>query len=114
MDVQIGLALYWWQRLITFGSSRIKVKMYKAISDQIFRKGIRKYKKCCMNIYLNIDLFTFNKYCMCKLLYMTVTHNQNKMYNKMFFSTNLNFLRHFEDFTDTQNSSKFNNANKVI
>ena len=24
-DVQAGLALYWWQRLITFGSGRIRV-----------------------------------------------------------------------------------------
>ena len=26
-DVQVGLALYWWQRLTTFGSSRINVKI---------------------------------------------------------------------------------------
>ena len=29
-----------------------------------------QFKKimCCINIHLNIDLFTFNKYCICKLL----------------------------------------------
>ena len=27
MDVQDGLALYWWQRLITFSSGRIRVKI---------------------------------------------------------------------------------------
>ena len=30
MDVQAGMALYWWQMLITFGSSRIRVKYRKA------------------------------------------------------------------------------------
>ena len=28
-DVQAGLALYWWQRLITFGVSRIRVNWWK-------------------------------------------------------------------------------------
>ena len=27
-DVQSGLALYWWQRLITFGVGRIRVKSH--------------------------------------------------------------------------------------
>ena len=27
MDVQTGLALYWWQWLITFGFGRIRVKL---------------------------------------------------------------------------------------
>ena len=27
MEVEDGLTLYWWQRLITFGSSRIRVKL---------------------------------------------------------------------------------------
>ena len=34
MDVQASLALYWWQRLITFASSRIKVK--NKIDSEIF------------------------------------------------------------------------------
>ena len=30
-DVQAGLALYWWQRLITFGFNRIRVNVYHVI-----------------------------------------------------------------------------------
>ena len=42
----------------------------------MFRKGITKYM-CGINIHLNIDVITFNK-SICKLLYMTDTHYQNK------------------------------------
>ena len=31
MDVQAGLALYWWQRQITFGAGRIRVKYIKYV-----------------------------------------------------------------------------------
>ena len=29
-------------------------------------------KMCCINIHLKIDQFTFNKYCICKWLYMVL------------------------------------------
>ena len=57
-------------------------KVYISIS---YRKGIRKLQKCYINIHLNIDLFTFNKYCICKLLYRTISHNQKTLYNKLIF-----------------------------
>ena len=67
-------------------------EVYRAISLNKIRMGIRMNKKYCMNIHLNIDLFTFNTYCACKLLYMTITHYQNKtLFNKNCFS--VQFLR---------------------
>ena len=42
-----------------------------------------------INIHLSINPFPFNTDCICKLLYMFVTHYQNKtLYNMAFFSTN--------------------------
>ena len=43
-DVQAGLALYWWQRLITFGVSRIRVEVH---SYTLFKDGQKK------NYFLN-------------------------------------------------------------
>ena len=52
IDVQAGLVLYWWQRLITFGSSRLSIKL----SFVIFKR----YKKCVqLAVYTSrISLFT--------------------------------------------------------
>ena len=35
MDVQAGLALYWWQRLITLSTSRIRVKSNRRYKAQV-------------------------------------------------------------------------------
>ena len=43
------------------------------------------FKMCCINIHLTVSPFTFNKYCIYLLVYMTVTYCQNKMlYNKFY------------------------------
>ena len=49
-------------------------KVYKAIkiTKNFSERGSQSIKMLCINIRLNIDLFTFNKCCICKLLYMTV------------------------------------------
>ena len=41
MDMQTGLALYWWQRLITFNSDRIRVK-YKIITCAYKARSVLK------------------------------------------------------------------------
>ena len=39
-------------------------------------------KKCWIDIHLNVDLFSFNKYCLYKLVHMIVIHYQNEtLYN---------------------------------
>ena len=60
-------------------------EVYKAIS--YLEKGNQKVKKmCCINIHLIINPSTFNKCCKYKLLYMIVTHYQNKtLHNKVFW-----------------------------
>ena len=40
--------------------SCINVKMYKALSYTLFRKGIRKNKMYCINIHLTVTPFTFH------------------------------------------------------
>ena len=47
---------------------------------------------CCINIHFTVYPFTFYKYSIiCKLLYITVTHYQNKtLYNLMVSAVNLN------------------------
>ena len=56
-DVQAGLAVYWWQRLITFGSSRIWVKQYMFIwnSLQVSLNRIQdSYSQCPVSsIHMN-------------------------------------------------------------
>ena len=62
------------------------MKVYKAASYKIFRKTIIKYKMCCINI-----IFTVNTDFIIKLVYIFVTHYQNKtLYNNLciFFGTN--------------------------
>ena len=46
------------------------IKLYLIKNQKVSYKSMKMY---CIIIHLNIDLFTFNKYCICKLLYMTGT-----------------------------------------
>ena len=66
----------------------------------------------CININLNIDLFTFNIYYICKSMYMTVIHYQNKtLCNKLFFDTTCTDLL----FSYIQRTHpKINNINKIL
>ena len=67
----------------------MKLKAYQATLYIFSESETESIKMCCINIQLNIDLPSLNKYSTFKLLYMTVTHYQNKMlYNKLVFSTN--------------------------
>ena len=63
-----------------------RFKVYKAISYIFLIKKVSKcIKMCCINKYLTVNPLIFNKYCMCNLLYMIVTHYQNKtLYNEVF------------------------------
>ena len=72
--------------LQTFHYRPIHFKVYKAVSYNIFKKEIKKYKKtCCINIDLAVNPLNLNKNCMCNLLYMMYTHYQNKtLYNSIF------------------------------
>ena len=57
---------------------------------------------CCINILLTVYPFTFNKFCICLLLYMTVTHYQNKMlYNKVFLIQTLWIWWCFHAYTES-------------
>ena len=62
-DVQAGLALYWWQKLITFGVGRIKVKGFSPPN--------RHYKelKTIDNLKINVDYLTClrNRFRLCVL-----------------------------------------------
>ena len=78
---------------------------------QVFRKEIRNFEKknCSINIYLTGNPFTLNKYqyCLCKLLYMIITHYQNKtLYNKVFFGTNFRIYCRFLTYTESIQSLK--------
>ena len=67
----------------------------------------------CINIHLNIDLFTFHKHCICKLLYMIGTHYNNKMlFQKLFFCTIFMDLLIYSSVHKTH--PKFTDANKVV
>ena len=60
---------------------------------------------CCININFTVSPFTFNTDCICKLLYMIVTHYQNKaLVQQGVFGTILNVL--LMPFKYTQNPSK--------
>ena len=66
---------------------------------------------CYINIQLTIYLFTVNKYCICILLDITITHYQNKtLYNKVFFGTN--FMDSLMFLGMHRTSPKLNYANK--
>ena len=49
-------------------------KVYKDISYKTVRNGIRKYKNV-IHEYVAVNLFNFkiNKYCICNLVYISVT-----------------------------------------
>ena len=47
-DVRARLSLYWWQRLITFSSRRIRVKLYNAL---LLALKLKKKKKFDFIIY---------------------------------------------------------------
>ena len=77
--------------------SMVRVKVYKAI--KFCERKSKSKEMCCINSsfdQLIINPTTFNKYCKCKLLYMIVTHYQNKMlYNKLFFNAKVMALLMF-------------------
>ena len=59
----------------------------------------------CINIHFTCNPLTSNKYCMCDLLYMIVTHYMKKtLYNKVFLGYKC--YRYFKYFAHTQNPSK--------
>ena len=80
--------------------------MCKAVSYKVFRKGITKYKVCSINVHLIADPFTFNKYYIRNILYMTVTHSQYKDILRYIF------YKCVDDFPHTH--PKLNNANKFV
>ena len=51
--------------------------MYKAIPHKFFKREVKKYKMCCININLAVNPLNLNKCCICNLLYMTITLYQN-------------------------------------
>ena len=60
--------------------------MYKAILYKKFRHEVRMYKMCGIDIHFIINSFNFNNYNIYKLLYIIVTHYQNKtLYKSRFF-----------------------------
>ena len=68
--------------------SHLRFKVYTAISYKIFWKVIIKYKSV-LHKYPFDRKSVFNTNCICKLLYMIVTHYRNKtLYNRMLFETN--------------------------
>ena len=55
------------------------LKMYKLYLTNFQKRYPKVTKMCCTNIHLIVNPLTFNKYCMCNLLYIVITHNQNKI-----------------------------------
>ena len=61
-DVQAGLALYWWQRLIIFGVGRIRVKLYflnelPSNRTWAFTKLLYKWWRSLLTIYIYCQFF---------------------------------------------------------
>ena len=64
------------------------LKCIKLYLTTFSERDSQSIKMCCINVHFNVDLITFNKYCICKLLYIIVSHYQNKLLlNNFFFST---------------------------
>ena len=75
---------------MSFDKVDLLFKVYKLYLNKIFIKIIIKYKKNVLHKYsfARFNPFTLNIDCICKLLYMIVSHYHNKtLYNRLFFGT---------------------------
>ena len=52
MDVQAGLAQYWWQRLITFGSAKIRVKIIQIQCINVSISTLKEMYWCFKNRFV--------------------------------------------------------------
>ena len=83
------------------------LKCIKLYLTKFSKRKSKSIKMCCTNIYLTVDPLKFEKYCICSLLYMLVTHYQNKMlYNRVFFGANFTDLLMFSCKHRTSHSLK--------
>ena len=75
IDLFFSLQIYT-QLLRSYNKPKIdilKLNSMKLYLIKFSEKESGNIKICCINIHLNIGLFTVEKYCICKLLYMTFT-----------------------------------------
>ena len=64
------------------------IKCIKLYFTKISEKETRSIKMCCINIHFSVNPFTFSVDCLCKYVYIIVTHYQNKtLYNRVLSGT---------------------------
>ena len=78
--VQAGLALHFWERLIYFGSSRIKVKTLYTLKHLVYKQ----YRESCYR----------HNWIVVRMLYSMIVYKYNKYLNESIFVFHRKKIRH--------------------
>ena len=76
--------MFYFDIRIQVDALKLKLLYIKLYLTNVLKGNQGKIKMYCINYLLTANPLTFNKYCVCYLLYMIITNHQNKtLYNKI-------------------------------